>query len=80
MAILKKSELKQLDKKKIEVKLKELRDRLMKIGFQRSTKTTPENPGQIKEVRRTIAKLIYLQKNLKGKEIENKPKEDEHKV
>ena len=81
MAILKKNELKQLDNTKIESKLKELRDRMMKINFQRSTRTTPENPGQVREVRRTIAKLIHLQKRLKSQPKEaKKSKEDERKA
>jgi len=69
MAIIKKSELKQLDEKKIQEKLKELRDRMIKVNFQRSTKTTPDNPGQIKETKRTIAKLLHLQKELAKKRI-----------
>ena len=70
MAILRRSELKQLDGKKIQEKLKELRDRMIKVNFQRSTKTTPDNPGQIKETKRTIAKLLHLQKEIaKGKII-----------
>lgn len=65
MSILKKSELKQLDSKKLEEKLKELREKMLKINFQRSTKTTPDKPGQIREVRKTIARLI--QKREKNK-------------
>ena len=72
MAILKRSELKQLDGKKIQEKLKELRDRMIKINFQRSTKTTPDNPGQIKETRRTIAKLLQLQKGIAKSKIISK--------
>ena len=75
MAIIKKSELKSLDNKKIEEKITNLRDRIMKTNFQRSTKTTPENPGQINEVRRTIARLLFLQKKLS-----EKPKEGEQKA
>lgn len=76
MAIIKKSELKNLDAKKIEEKIASLRDRIMKANFQRSTKTTPENPGQINEVRRTIARLLFLQKGLSKKKL----KEGEQKA
>ncbi len=58
MAIIKKNELAQMKEEAINSKLSELRKELIKINAQRSSKTLPENPGRVKEVRRTIARLL----------------------
>ena len=58
MALIKKTELKQMDEKKLNEKLIELRKEMIKIRSQISTGTIPQNPGRVKEVRRTIARLL----------------------
>jgi large subunit ribosomal protein L29 len=58
MAIIKKNELKDMKKEQIEEKLKELKREMIKINAQRSSKTLPENPGRVKEIKRTIARLL----------------------
>lgn len=58
MAIIKRNELSQMKEEAINVKLSELRKELIKINAQRSSKTMPENPGRVKEVKRTVAKLL----------------------
>jgi large subunit ribosomal protein L29 len=58
MAIIKKNELKDMKKEQIEEKLKELKREMIKINAQRSSKTLPENPGRVKEIQRTIARLL----------------------
>ena len=58
MAIIKKNELKQMKEDQLKEKLKELRKEMIKINAQRSSKTVPENPGRVKEIRRTIARLL----------------------
>ena len=72
MAILKKTELKQLNKKTAEEKLNELRKELMKANSQVSMGTMPENPGRIREIKRTIAKLIILIKEKNKQEVSKK--------
>ena len=62
MAILKKSDLKNIPKSQIDEKLKELRKELMKYNAQRAIGTAVENPGKIKEIRKTIAKLHTINK------------------
>jgi len=57
MTILKKSELKQMNEKACNDKLVELRKELIKINTQIAMGTTPENPGRIREIKKTIAKL-----------------------
>ena len=63
MAIIKKTELKQLSKQVAEEKLNDLRKELMKSNSQIAMGTLPENPGRIREIKRTITKLQLLIKN-----------------
>ena len=58
-----KIELKQMNKDQLSVKLTELKKDLMKLNTQRSTKTVPENPGNIKRIRRNIARILTFMKN-----------------
>jgi len=71
MAILQKSEMKQMSKEVIIERIKELNKELMKYNSQRAVGTAIENPGRIRELRRSIAKLLTLQ-NHKEKEVKNK--------
>ena len=57
MAILKKSELKRMEEPALLEKRNELRKEMIKINAQLSTKTTPENPGRIRAVKKTIARI-----------------------
>ncbi len=66
MAILRKSELKKMSEKDRNDKLASLRKELMKSKAQVSSKVTPDNPGKIKEMRRTIARILTM-KNKGGK-------------
>ena len=68
MAIIRKNELKQMKREDIESKIKELRKEMIKINAQRSSKTLPENPGRVKEIRRTIARLLTKLHTLPEKE------------
>ena len=52
-------------------KLNELRKELIKINSQVSMGTLPENPGRIKEIRRTIARILTFKK-IKALEVEKK--------
>ena len=49
----------------------ELNKELMKYNSQRAVGTAIENPGRIRELRRSIAKLMTIQNN-KEKEVKNK--------
>lgn len=75
MSILKKSELKQASKENLKNKLEELRKELMRLSAQVSTGTPPENPGKIKLIKKTIAKIltkINEKEKIESKEV--KPK------
>ena len=53
-------ELRQIDKKELEKRLEELKKELIKYNAQISTSTPPENPGNVKKVKKTIAKIITI--------------------
>ena len=67
MAIIKINELKQMEQKLLQSKLNDLKKELMKVNAQIAMGTVPENPGRIKEIKKTIARIKNLQKNIGGK-------------
>ena len=68
-------ELRQLDKKELEKRLEELRKELMKYNAQISTSTPPENPGNVRKIKRTIAKIITISKEKQNMEVVTKSNE-----
>lgn len=66
-------ELKKLSSEDINKRLEELRKILMKANTQISTGTPPENPGQVRAIKRNIARLITF-KNEKPKEMKEQKK------
>ena len=68
MAILRKTEIKNMDIKTLNEKLISLKKELIKINAQIAMGTLPENPGRIKEVKRTIARIM-TKLNKKSKEV-----------
>ena len=57
MAIVRKNELMNISLDDLNKKLTELRKELIKLNAQISMGTTPESPGKIKLIKKTIAKL-----------------------
>jgi len=57
MAIIKKNEFGQMNEKSLNDKLVELKKELMKYNSQRSSGTPPDNPGRVREVKKTIARI-----------------------
>ena len=55
--MVKKKEIQQLDYEGLKSKLEDLKKDLMKINAQRSSGASIENPGRIKHVKRTIARI-----------------------
>jgi len=60
-------DLRKLKPEEMEKKLSELNSELIKLKGQASTGTPPKNPGQIKQIKRTIAQILTIQ-NQKTKE------------
>jgi len=71
MAIIKKNELKNMNEKQISDKIEDLKKELIKINAQISTGTSPENPGNVREIKKTIARLL-TKLNEKSKEAKKK--------
>ncbi|MEW6063195.1 MAG: 50S ribosomal protein L29 [Nanoarchaeota archaeon] len=65
MAIIKKNELKGMSTDLLNSKLEELKKELIKINAKRAVGTVPESPGKIKEIRRTIARILTILKTKK---------------
>ncbi|MBI3034528.1 50S ribosomal protein L29 [Candidatus Woesearchaeota archaeon] len=62
---MKKKEIATLGKEESRAKLTELRKELMKSNAQVATGTVPKSPGQIRQVKKTIARILT---NLSRKE------------
>jgi len=62
MSIIKAKEVRKLSIKDFESKLAEIRKELLKLRAQKSAGSTPENPGKIRALRRTIARMITINK------------------
>ncbi|MAG08291.1 50S ribosomal protein L29 [Candidatus Woesearchaeota archaeon] len=60
MAMLKNKELRSINPGELKTKLDELRKDLIKLNVQKSTGTSAKNPMQIKEIRKTIARILTL--------------------
>lgn len=67
MAIIDKKELKNMNKEDLKDKLQEIRKELIKENAQIAVGTTPKSPGQIKQMKKTVARIIQL---LNKKEVE----------
>ncbi|MEK6907517.1 MAG: 50S ribosomal protein L29 [Nanoarchaeota archaeon] len=67
-------EIKQLSKDQLKEKLVELRKDLMRLNTQRSTKTIPENPSNIKNSRRNIARILTFMKQKTKLEVKTEKK------
>lgn len=68
MAIIKTKELKGMDEKTRSNKLVELKNELISINAQIAMGTVPESPGRVKEIKRTIAKILTVKKQMEGED------------
>ena len=60
MAILRFKDAQKLSEKELTQKKAELRKDLMRLKSQAASGTAPENPGKIKEIKRTIARILTI--------------------
>ncbi len=65
MAILRAKEVRGMSDEQIEKQLKDLRNELLKERAITATGGAPENPGRIRELRRTIARILTIRKEEK---------------
>jgi len=59
---MKAKELRSMNEAELESKSAELKKELMKSNSQVAIGTVPKNPGKIKEMKKTIAKIITIRK------------------
>ncbi len=65
MAILRAKDIRGMSEKDLDKQLKDLRNDLLKQHAISATGGAPENPGRIRELRRTIARILTIQKEKK---------------
>jgi|TARA_B100002003_G_C13622931_1_gene319385 large subunit ribosomal protein L29 len=65
MATINKKELKNMSEEDLKNKIKDLKTELIKENAQIAVGTTPKSPGQVKQIKKSIARIIQLldQKN-----------------
>ncbi len=72
MAIIKASKMKEMGEKEIDEKVHELKLELSKeIGF--SEIGTVKNPGRVREIKKTIARLLTKKTGMEKSALETKP-------
>ena len=57
---MKYAEIKGLDRNELIEKLKELKMDLLKENAQIANKTTPKNPGKVRDTKKTIARIMSV--------------------
>ena len=68
MAVIKKKDLKQMSDEELNEKILELRKELIKENAQIATGTTPKNPGNVRLMKKTIARIKTIMKMKKKEE------------
>ena len=66
MAILRPKEIRNLNKEEKEKQLQQLKTELSREHSAVASGTKPENPGRIKEIRRTIARILTIENEAKA--------------
>ena len=59
---MKVKELKVMDELELKNKTSELKKELMKINSQIAVGTVPKNPSKVREIKRTIAKILTIKR------------------
>ena len=72
--MVKKKDLKNMGKEELEKHMKEIRMELMKANAQRAAGTIPKSPGQIKQARKTIARILTFIKQKESEKIKEETK------
>lgn len=66
MVILRSEEIRDMSEEETGEKMFELRSELLREKSKIASGGTADNPGRIKEIRRTIARIMTIQKESKG--------------
>jgi large subunit ribosomal protein L29 len=75
---MKTKDLRSMSKEDMKSKLIELRKELIKHNAQIATGTTPKSPGQVREIKKTIAKILTIVGNqtTKGSDVTHTQQEE----
>ncbi|MEA2036386.1 MAG: 50S ribosomal protein L29 [Nanoarchaeota archaeon] len=65
---MKAKEIRLMSKQDLNVKFEELKKELVKLNAQISTGTTPKSPGQVKQVKKNIARILTILNEKKSDE------------
>ncbi|MAG78087.1 50S ribosomal protein L29 [archaeon] len=65
---IKNNELRKMSEKQLDERMIELRKELIKVNAQVSTGTVPENPGNVKNIKKTIARILTIKTQKKEEE------------
>jgi len=79
---MKKNEMKQLGNDKLQSNLLDLKKELIRLNAQISTHTNPENPGNVRKIKKNIARILTFMKQNNTQPImekEENSKEDKKK-
>ena len=74
---MKAKEMRSMGKEELQTKLEELKKELMKANAQISTGTTPKSPGQVKQIKKNIARILTIvhEKNSSPDDLKDQNKE-----
>jgi len=64
MAILRASEIREMKSKDLEKSLSNFKSELMKLNSQKTSGRMPENPGKIRALKRAIARINTIKKEM----------------
>ena len=70
-------EIRALPKEELTNKLSELKRELIKNNAQIATGTTPKSPGQMRELKKTIARILTIEREPPLKKTKELPKKEE---
>ncbi|MBI2133268.1 50S ribosomal protein L29 [Candidatus Woesearchaeota archaeon] len=63
---MRKKEIQTMQPEEMKAKLVELRKEMMKINSQIATGTVPKSPGQMRQIKRTIARILTIRREKQG--------------
>ncbi len=69
-----------MNKEQLNIKLEELKKEMVKINTQLSSHTSLENPGRVKLIKKTIAKIHTISTQKKKSTKEKTPTEKKEKI
>ena len=74
---MKTKDLRKLKPEEQNKRLKELKTELIKLTGESATGTPPKSPGQLRQVKKTIAKIKTLQREKEIESLKNKTTEEQ---